>query len=113
MSESSFWYLHGFSLNPPDLTKVLYFRLYENDAYIGHRELDLKLTERVNMAMAGVPESGVDDWAAKLLAKGYRVAKVDQMETKGAIIIFLRSIFSAPRLTFVVCFVATSRKASR
>lgn len=34
------------------------------------------------MAMAGVPEGGVDDWAAKLLARGYRVAKVDQLETK-------------------------------
>lgn len=31
-------------------------QLYENDAIVGHREFDLKLTERVKMCMVGVPE---------------------------------------------------------
>jgi len=38
---------------------------------IGHKELDLKMTDRVNMNMAGVPEGSFDHWAAKLIAKGY------------------------------------------
>ncbi|CAG8434233.1 1760_t:CDS:10 [Ambispora gerdemannii] len=55
--------------------------LYERDADIGHTEFDLKLTDRVNMRMVGVPEMSFDHWAAQFIAKGYKVAKVDQMET--------------------------------
>jgi hypothetical protein len=71
---------------------------------IGHREFDLKLTDRVKMKMVGVPESSFDFWAAKVrfvlpllpyfspltssfnlttqfLAQGYKVGRVDQCET--------------------------------
>lgn len=66
---------------------VLFFQkgkfseLYEGDAMIGHQEFDLKITKRVKMSMVGVPESSVDFWIAKFLAKGYKVGKVDQCET--------------------------------
>ncbi|CAG8667414.1 39035_t:CDS:10, partial [Gigaspora margarita] len=51
------------------------------DADIGHKEFDLKLTDRVNMRMVGVPEMAFESWAAQFIAKGHKVAKVDQMET--------------------------------
>ncbi|KAJ1721891.1 DNA mismatch repair protein msh6 [Coemansia erecta] len=56
--------------------------LYENDASIGHQEFDLKMTDRVNMRMAGVPEASFDHWVAQFLARGYKVARVDQLESK-------------------------------
>ncbi|KAM0755699.1 DNA mismatch repair protein Msh6 [Meredithblackwellia eburnea MCA 4105] len=61
--------------------KGKFFELYEEDASIGHREFDLKLTDRVKMRMVGVPESHFDFWAAKFLAQGYKVGRVDQCET--------------------------------
>src|SRR3954469_20038957 len=61
--------------------KGKFYELYEKDADIGANEFDLKLTDRVNMRMVGVPESSFDDWAARFVGKGYKVAKVDQMET--------------------------------
>ena len=39
-------------------------QLYEEDAIIGHREFDLKLTQRVKMSMVGVPEMSFNFWAA-------------------------------------------------
>ncbi|KAI9596421.1 muts domain V-domain-containing protein [Syncephalis fuscata] len=61
--------------------KFYVIELYENDADIGHSKFDLKMTDRVNMRMVGVPESSFDFWVGKFIAKGYKVAKVDQMET--------------------------------
>ncbi|GAA5880264.1 hypothetical protein JCM1840_003414 [Sporobolomyces johnsonii] len=61
--------------------KGKFFELYEDDARIGHREFDLKLTDRVKMAMVGVPETSFDFWAAKFLAQGHKVGRVDQSET--------------------------------
>ncbi|MBW0479747.1 hypothetical protein O181_019462 [Austropuccinia psidii MF-1] len=61
--------------------KGKFSELYEGDAMIGHQEFDLKITKRVKMSMVGVPESSVDFWIAKFLAKGYKVGKVDQCET--------------------------------
>ncbi|KAJ2598968.1 DNA mismatch repair protein msh6, partial [Coemansia sp. RSA 1721] len=62
--------------------KGKFYELYENDASIGHQEFDLKMTDRVNMRMAGVPEHSFDYWVAKFLARGHKVARVDQMESK-------------------------------
>ncbi|KAJ1950254.1 DNA mismatch repair protein msh6, partial [Linderina macrospora] len=59
-----------------------FYELYENDASIGAQDFDLKMTDRVNMRMAGVPESSFDHWVAQFIAKGYKVARVDQLETK-------------------------------
>ncbi|CAG8540503.1 7230_t:CDS:10, partial [Cetraspora pellucida] len=61
--------------------KGKFYELYERDADIGHKEFDLKLTDRVNMRMVGVPEMAFESWAAQFIAKGHKVAKVDQMET--------------------------------
>ncbi|GAA5834783.1 hypothetical protein JCM11251_003661 [Rhodosporidiobolus azoricus] len=61
--------------------KGKFFELYEEDAAIGHREFDLKLTDRVKMKMVGVPEASFDFWAAKFLAQGHKVGRVDQCET--------------------------------
>ncbi|KAJ1535025.1 DNA mismatch repair protein msh6, partial [Nowakowskiella sp. JEL0078] len=58
----------------------LMIELYEKDADIGHQHFDLKLTDRVNMKMVGVPEKSFDHWASQFIAKGYKVAKVNQME---------------------------------
>ena len=61
--------------------KGKFYELYENDATIGHQLFDLKLTDRVNMRMVGVPESSLDLWVYQFVAKGYKVARVDQMES--------------------------------
>jgi DNA mismatch repair protein MSH6 len=61
--------------------KGKFYELYENDATIGHQRFDLKLTDRVNMRMVGVPEASLDHWANQFVAKGYKIARVDQMES--------------------------------
>ncbi|KAJ3298249.1 DNA mismatch repair protein msh6 [Borealophlyctis nickersoniae] len=61
--------------------KGKFYELYEKDADIGHQKFDLKLTDRVNMNMVGVPENSFDYWASQFIAQGYKVARVDQMET--------------------------------
>nr|WJN24935.1 mismatch repair protein [Tranzscheliella williamsii] len=61
--------------------KGKFYELYEEDALIGHREFDLKLTDRVKMKMVGVPEASFETFAAKFLALGYKVGRVDQTET--------------------------------
>ncbi|MCJ1319232.1 DNA mismatch repair protein msh6 [Xylographa vitiligo] len=61
--------------------KGKFYELYENDATIGHQLFDLKLTDRVNMRMVGVPEMSLDHWANQFVAKGYKIARVDQMES--------------------------------
>jgi DNA mismatch repair protein MSH6 len=61
--------------------KGKFYELYEDDATIGHQHFDLKLTDRVNMRMVGVPESSLDHWANQFVAKGHKIARVDQMES--------------------------------
>lgn len=61
--------------------KGKFYELYEDDATVGHQLFDLKLTDRVNMRMVGVPEASLDHWANQFVAKGYKIARVDQMET--------------------------------
>ncbi|PSS36954.1 hypothetical protein PHLCEN_2v1170 [Hermanssonia centrifuga] len=80
--ETQFW-----KIKQNHFDTVLFFQkgkfleLYEDDARIGHQEFDLKLTQRVKMSMVGVPEQSFNFWAAKFLAKGYKVGRVDQAET--------------------------------
>ena len=57
--------------------------LYESDADIGHQLFDLKMTDRVNMRMVGVPEASFDGWAARFVAKGY-VDELKRMAYNGA-----------------------------
>lgn len=61
--------------------KGKFYELYENDATVGHQLFDLKLTDRVNMRMVGVPEMSLDYWACQFVAKGYKIARVDQAES--------------------------------
>lgn len=61
--------------------KGKFYELYENDATIGHQLFDFKMTDRVNMRMAGVPEGSIDIWINQFIAKGYKVARVEQTES--------------------------------
>lgn len=61
--------------------KGKFYELYEDDATIGNQQFDLKMTERINMTMVGVPESSFDMWASQFIAKGHKIARVDQKET--------------------------------
>ena len=61
--------------------KGKFYELYENDATLGHQLFDLKLTDRVNMRMVGVPEMSLDGWANQFVAKGFKIARVDQRES--------------------------------
>ncbi|SPO02099.1 probable DNA mismatch repair protein [Cephalotrichum gorgonifer] len=61
--------------------KGKFYELYENDATRGHQLFDLKMTDRVNMRMVGVPESSLGIWVNQFVAKGFKVARVDQMES--------------------------------
>jgi DNA mismatch repair protein MSH6 len=61
--------------------KGKFYELYEGDADIGAKRFDLKITDRVNMRMAGVPEATFEYWVGKFVSAGYRIARVDQTET--------------------------------
>ncbi|KAJ3191035.1 DNA mismatch repair protein msh6 [Irineochytrium annulatum] len=61
--------------------KGKFYELYEKDADIAHQEFDWKVSDRVNMKMCGAPENSFQNWAAQFVAKGYKVARVDQVET--------------------------------
>lgn len=61
--------------------KGKFYELYENDADVGSREFDLKMIDRINMRMVGVPEATFEMWAARFVAAGYKIARVDQTET--------------------------------
>lgn len=69
---------------------ILFFRLgdfyetFDADAEIAARELDLVLTSRpvakgVRVPMAGVPHHAVENYIARLIEKGYRVAIAEQV----------------------------------
>ncbi|XP_024029834.1 DNA mismatch repair protein MSH7 [Morus notabilis] len=62
-----------------------FYELYELDAEIGHKELDWKLTFSGvgKCRQVGVSESGVDDAVQKLVARGYKVGRIEQLETSG------------------------------
>lgn len=61
--------------------KGKFYELYERDADFGVTELHLKLSDRVNMRMVGVPEDSFAYWASLVLGLGQRVVKADQLET--------------------------------
>lgn len=74
---------------------LLFFRLgdfYEafyEDAEILAKVLDLTLTKRVDIPMAGVPYHSAENYIDRLIAKGFRVAIAEQIdnpkETKGIV----------------------------
>ncbi|XP_024516949.1 DNA mismatch repair protein MSH7 isoform X1 [Selaginella moellendorffii] len=60
-----------------------FYELYELDAEIGHKELDWKMTISGvgKCRQVGVPESGIEDAVQKLVARGYKVGRMEQVET--------------------------------
>jgi len=64
--------------------KGKFYEMYEEDADIAHREFDLKISPRINMRMAGVPESSKETWINRFLQRGYKIAVVEQVETRNA-----------------------------
>ncbi|GAB2292219.1 DNA mismatch repair protein msh7 [Dionaea muscipula] len=60
-----------------------FYELYELDAEIGHKELDWKMTYSGvgKCRQVGVSESGIDDAVQKLVARGYKVGRMEQLET--------------------------------
>ncbi|MGA7858811.1 MAG: DNA mismatch repair protein MutS [Terracidiphilus sp.] len=60
-----------------------FYELFYDDAVVVSRELQLTLTARDrerNQPMCGVPYHAVENYLARLLRKGYRIAICDQME---------------------------------
>ncbi|KAK4368411.1 hypothetical protein RND71_012203 [Anisodus tanguticus] len=60
-----------------------FYELYELDAEIGHKELDWKMTLSGvgKCGQVGISESGIDEAVQKLLARGYKVGRLEQLET--------------------------------
>ncbi|XP_024641259.1 DNA mismatch repair protein MSH7 isoform X2 [Medicago truncatula] len=60
-----------------------FYELYEMDAEIGHKELDWKITLSGvgKCRQVGISESGIDDAVKNLVARGYKVGRVEQLET--------------------------------
>lgn len=63
--------------------KGKFYELYENDATIANTEFDLKIAGggRANMKLAGIPEMSFQYWAKEFISHGYKVARVDQVES--------------------------------
>ncbi len=79
---------------------IVFFRLgdfyetFDDDAKVASRELDIVLTsrgmgKRLRVPMAGIPYHAVDDYLARLIKRGYKVAICEQVtkpgETKGLV----------------------------
>ncbi|KAI5320446.1 hypothetical protein L3X38_040154 [Prunus dulcis] len=62
-----------------------FYELYELDAEIGHKELDWKMTLSGvgKCRQVGISESGIDDAVEKLVVRGYKVGRIEQLETSG------------------------------
>ena len=60
-----------------------FYELFYDDAVVASRELQLTLTARDrerSIPMCGVPYHAVEEYLARLLRKGFRIAICDQME---------------------------------
>ena len=56
-----------------------FFEMFNEDAFTASKELGLTLTHRQKVPMCGVPAHSVESYLQKLVAKGFRVAIVDQI----------------------------------
>ncbi len=68
-----------------------FYELFDEDAQVGARELDITLTGRPEpnypggrMPMAGVPVKAYETYVSKLISKGYSVAVAEQVGVVGA-----------------------------
>ncbi|KAL1519505.1 hypothetical protein AB1Y20_023022 [Prymnesium parvum] len=57
-----------------------FYELFEEDALVGHRELDLSFMGK-DSPHVGFPEAALGKYAEKLVSLGYKVGVVEQMET--------------------------------
>ena len=71
-----------------------FYETFDDDAKIASRELDIVLTSREmgkghRVPMAGIPYHAVDDYLARLIKRGYKVAICEQVtkpgQTKGLV----------------------------
>ncbi|KAL5729308.1 DNA mismatch repair protein msh7 [Ranunculus cassubicifolius] len=60
-----------------------FYELYELDAEIGNKELDWKMTFSGvgKCRQVGISESGIEYAIQKLIARGYKVGRIEQLET--------------------------------
>ena len=56
-----------------------FYEMFNEDAKIGSKELGLTLTQRGGAPMCGMPHDAGDSYIEKLVAKGYKVAVVEQV----------------------------------
>lgn len=56
-----------------------FYEMFNEDAKIGSKELGLTLTKRGGAPMCGMPHDAGDSYIEKLVAKGYKVAVVEQV----------------------------------
>jgi DNA mismatch repair protein MutS len=61
-----------------------FYEMFDEDAEVASRELDLVLTSRpvakdIRVPMAGVPHHAIEGYIARLIEKGYRVAIAEQV----------------------------------
>lgn len=58
-----------------------FYEMYDQDAIICHKILGLNYMRNEKRCHVGIPEKVYEKNASVLLSKGYKVAKVDQIET--------------------------------
>lgn len=83
-SQKQYWKTKSLYMDTILFFKVgKFYELYELDAEIGQKEFDWKLTISGvgKCRQVGVPESGIEDAVQKLLARGYKVGRMEQIET--------------------------------
>ena len=58
-----------------------FYEMFAEDAVTVSRELELTLTARAGVPMCGVPYHAADNYAKRLIDKGYKIAVCDQIGT--------------------------------
>jgi DNA mismatch repair ATPase MutS len=64
--------------------KGKFYEMFEGDADIGHSKLHLKLTDRTNMRMCGIPEGRFAQYANQLVAMGYKVCTSRSLHSRSS-----------------------------
>ncbi|MCO5574052.1 hypothetical protein L7F22_027829 [Adiantum nelumboides] len=83
-SQKQYWTVKSQYMDTVLFFKVgKFYELYELDAEVGHKELNWKMTVSGvgRCRQVGVPESGIEEAVEKLLARGYKVGRMEQVET--------------------------------
>ncbi|CAN8258263.1 unnamed protein product [Cochlearia groenlandica] len=83
-SQKQYWSIKSEYMDVVLFFKVgKFYELYELDAELGHKELDWKMTMSGvgKCRQVGISENGIDDAVQKLVARGYKVGRIEQLET--------------------------------